>query len=100
MRFTRISVLILLLSLLSLTIIGQTNKGGISGTVTDSKGSPIAGASVTITNKGTNQATTLVTSEEGAYTLNTLDPVVYNVSVEAANFKKTLVENIKVDTST
>jgi hypothetical protein len=85
---------------MSLTIIGQTNKGGISGTVTDSKGSPIAGASVTITNKGTNQATTLVTSEEGAYTLNTLDPVVYNVSVEAANFKKTLVENIKVDTST
>ena len=41
MRFTRIFIFILLLTA---TIIGQTNKGGITGTVTDAKGAPIPGA--------------------------------------------------------
>lgn len=97
MRLTRISIFILLLSL---TIIGQTNKGGVTGIVTDAKGEPIAGATVTITNTGTNQSIVVVTSSEGAYSANTLDPVTYSVKVEASNFKKTLVERVKVDTST
>ncbi|MEP6900866.1 MAG: carboxypeptidase regulatory-like domain-containing protein [Actinomycetota bacterium] len=97
MRLARISIFILLLSL---TIIGQTNKGGITGTVTDSKGEPVAGATVTVTNTGTNQSVVLITSSEGSFSANTLDPVTYSVKVEAANFKKTLVEKVKVDTST
>jgi hypothetical protein len=97
MRLTRISIFILLLSL---TVIGQTNKGGITGTVTDSKGEPVAGATVTITNAGTNQATVVITTSEGSFSANSLDPVTYSVKVEAANFKKTLVDNVKVDTST
>ena len=97
MRLTKIFIFILLLAA---TIIGQTNKGGISGTVTDAKGAPIPGATVTVTNDGTNRTIVLTTSSEGAFSANTLEPVVYNVQVEASNFKKALVEKVKVDTST
>ena len=96
MRLTRISIFILLLSL---TIIGQTNRGGISGTVTDASGSAVPGAKVTVTNAGTNQSVTLTTSDSGAFSANSLEPVIYRVTVEAANFKTAVVENIKVDTA-
>jgi hypothetical protein len=92
--------LILVLALLStLTVVGQSNKGSITGTVSDSGGGVVAGATVTITNLGTNQAQTLTTSEQGSFSLNNLDPVLYSVSVESKGFKKAVVESIKVDTA-
>jgi hypothetical protein len=93
------SVLILLA--ISVQILqAQTNRGGISGTVTDPNGGGIPGAKVTVTNAGTNQATTLTTSDEGNFNAAQLEPVLYNISVEAAGFKKTVINNVKVDTST
>ncbi|HVE58475.1 MAG TPA: carboxypeptidase-like regulatory domain-containing protein [Pyrinomonadaceae bacterium] len=96
MRLTRISTFILLLSL---TIIGQTNRGGISGTVTDPSGSAVPGVKVTVTNAGTNQSVTLTTSDSGAFSASSLEPVIYTIVVEAPNFKTAIVENIKVDTA-
>ena len=50
--------------LLSSTIaFGQTNKGSISGTITDANGAQIPGATVTVTNLGTGQKVTVTTSE-------------------------------------
>lgn len=97
MRFIIISVIVLLLSVAGF---GQTNRGGITGTVTDQKGAAVPGATVTITNIGTNQKVVLTTSDDGAFTANSLDPVLYNVTVEASGFKKSLVQNVKVDTAT
>ena len=85
---------------LTIAIIGQTNRGGISGTVTDSTGAVIPGAKVTITNLGTGRAVTLTTSSDGTYTANALEPVEYSVLAEAPNFKKGIVERVKVDTAT
>lgn len=84
---------------LSVAITGQTNKSGISGTVTDSKGSVILGATVTVTNVGTNQTKTLTTSDEGNFSVNSLEPVIYTVKVESPSFKETTVQNVKVDTA-
>jgi hypothetical protein len=81
------------------TVSAQTNKGGISGTVTDPHGAVVAGATVTITNVGTNQSVKIITSPSGSYTSPQLDPVVYRLTVEFTGFKKTLLENIKVDTA-
>src|SRR5262245_38781418 len=78
---------------------GQTNKGAISGTVTDANGAAIPGATVTITNVGTGQKVTVKTSESGAFTLQSLEPVVYSVLVEATGFKKSLIDQVKVDTA-
>src|SRR5215467_6319659 len=67
MRLVHISVLILILGL---TIIGQTNRGAISGTVVDSTGAVVPNAKVTITNVATKVATVLTTSSSGAYIAN------------------------------
>src|SRR6266478_2980118 len=97
MRF-RLFIILTLFSALS--IIGQSNKGGIAGTVTDSNGGLVAGATVTITNAGTNQSQTVTTSESGSFTVSNLDPVIYSVFVESKGFKKAVHERVKVDTAT
>src|SRR5262245_43488799 len=97
MRPVRILALALLCVVAAL---GQTNKGGISGTVSDSAGAVVPAATVTITNLGTNQKLTLKTSEAGVYAASSLDPVTYSVSVEVAGFKKAFVDRVKVDTAT
>lgn len=90
-----ISVLILLLSA---DCFAQTNRGGIRGTVTDSSGAVVPSAAVVVTNLGTNQAFRVITSRDGAYGLQNLDPVTYRVEVEAAGFEKAVRESIKVNT--
>jgi hypothetical protein len=95
----RLIFTLILVAMLSLAAMGQTNKGSISGTVTDEKGAAVPGATVTITNVGTNQKVVLTTSDSGAFTASSLDPVIYNITVESSGFKKALVQNIKVDTS-
>jgi len=77
----------------------QTNKGGISGSVLDPNGAAVPGASVTITNLGTNQAVTVTTSETGAFSASSLEPVKYRIVVEAKGFKKAIRESVKVDTA-
>ncbi len=57
------------------------------------------GASVTITNVGTNQQVRLNTSEAGSFSAPDLEPVEYRVEVESAGFKRSVVERIKVDTA-
>lgn len=99
MRLTRISIF-LLLTASSLAVFGQTNRGGISGTITDASGGAIPGAKVTVTNAGTDQSVTLTTSDDGAFTANALEPVLYTITVEATNFKKSVVTDVKVDTAT
>lgn len=96
MKLSRILFFILVLSVAAFS---QTNRGGISGTITDSSGGAIPGAKVTITNIGTNQTITLTTSDEGFYSANSLEPVNYKVSVEATSFKTALIKEVKVDTA-
>ncbi|HEX8688207.1 MAG TPA: carboxypeptidase regulatory-like domain-containing protein, partial [Pyrinomonadaceae bacterium] len=86
--------------LLAVGAAGQTNRGGISGTVLDQNGAAIPGATVTITNVGTGQKQTVTTSEDGAFQITSLDPVVYSITVEAAGFKTATIQSLKVDTAT
>ncbi|PYS98227.1 MAG: hypothetical protein DMF63_16360 [Acidobacteria bacterium] len=96
MRLVQTSVLILLFCL---AVIGQTNKGSITGSVTDPQGGAVPGANVTITNVATQQGMSVTTSKDGIFSVSNLDPVLYDVSIEASNFKKALVEKVKVDTA-
>jgi hypothetical protein len=86
--------------LLAVAAAGQTNRGGISGTVIDQNGAAIPGATVTITNSGTGQKQTVTTSEDGAFQVQSLDPVTYVITVEAQGFKTATVRSLKVDTAT
>ncbi|HET6976417.1 MAG TPA: TonB-dependent receptor [Pyrinomonadaceae bacterium] len=84
----------------SVAVFGQSNKGGISGTVFDPNGAVVPGASVVITDLGTQKTVTLTTSQSGTYAGSSLDPVTYSVRVEATGFKKAIIEKVKVDTAT
>jgi len=99
MRFIHSILLVVLAGALAV-VVGQTNRGGLGGTVTDPNGGVVPGAKVTIKNLGTNQSITLVTSAAGTYSDQSLEPVSYTVMVEASGFKKALVEKVKVDTAT
>lgn len=96
MRLAQISVFVILANLI---VIGQTNKGAITGSVSDPQGAAVPGATVTITNVGTKQSVTVVSSGAGIFAANNLEPAEYDVTVEASNFKKALVEKVKVDTA-
>ena len=80
--------------------LGQSNRGGLRGTVTDSKGGLVPGATVVVTNAGTGQKQTVVTGSDGTFSINSLDPVDYNIEVTAKDFRKTAIPNVKVDTAT
>ena len=67
--------------LFTVTVIGQTNKGGISGTVSDFNGGAVPGATVTITNLGTNQTSTVTTTDDGSYSVSSLDPLTNSITV-------------------
>lgn len=92
-------VLFSTLILFAFSALAQTNRGGISGTVTDATGAIVPGATVTVTNIGTNQSVRLTTSAEGVFTATSLEPVLYRVTVEAPGFKKALFAQVKVDTT-
>jgi hypothetical protein len=80
--------------------LSQTNRGGISGNVTDESGGVVPKASVVIINAGTNETRHLTTSDKGSFIQENMDPVTYRIEVSAPGFKKTVMENVKVDTST
>ena len=86
--------------LFSAAAFAQTNKGGLSGTVMDQNGAAIPGATVTVTNVGTGQKQTLTTEESGAFSVQSLDPVTYSITVEAQGFKTATIPSLKVDTAT
>jgi hypothetical protein len=83
----------------ALALFAQTNRGSISGTVTDQTQAVIPGASVTVTNMGTNEVRKVVSADGGAYTVPNLEPVTYKVEVAYRGFKKAVVEGVKVDTA-
>ena len=60
--------------------------GSIQGTVQDSTGALVGGASVTATNMGTNVKSAQKTSSSGSYTIPNLQPGDYIVDVQASGF--------------
>src|SRR5579864_2603940 len=97
---TRICILVVAIQVYVSILIAQTNRGGISGTVSDASGAVVPNAAVTITNIGTNQTRKTQTSNIGTFSAQDLEPVVYRIVVEANGFKKEVIDNVKVDTAT
>jgi len=60
----------------------------IAGRVTDPNGAVVAGAKVTATEEKTGFSRTVVSSEDGYYTLLALRPAEYKLKIEAAGFRR------------
>ncbi len=74
-----------------------SNTGTLTGVVKDEKGGVVPGASIKLTNLGTNSARTATTSAEGVFEISQLVPGTYRLEVEAQGFSKFLQEDVVVN---
>jgi Carboxypeptidase regulatory-like domain len=70
--------------------------GAISGTVTDSSGGAVVGATVTSTSLATNQVRTTTTGSAGEYKVALLPPGTYRLRFSAPGFKVSEVSSVIV----
>jgi len=75
----------------------QIDRASISGTVTDPSGAAVAGATVTVTNGGTNQSQTITTDSSGLYTARLLHIGTYSVEATAKGFERSLHSGIELN---
>ena len=74
----------------------QAVSGTILGTVTDSSGSVVPGAKVTIVNEGTGLTRTCVADTNGEFTAPSLPTGRYTVIAELTGFKTLTLSNIEL----
>ena len=84
------------LPMLTVPLYGQAFYGSIVGTVTDPSNSAVHGATVTLTNLGTDERHQTQTGAEGSYQFLNLIPGIYKVDVEQAGFKRATREQVEV----
>jgi hypothetical protein len=75
-------------------LMAQTDRGNITGSITDASGAAIAGAAVVITNTATNQAQNTVSTSAGDFNAAGLSPGVYRVEISQAGFKRFRRDNV------
>jgi hypothetical protein len=82
---------------LSVPLLAQrSDRGVITGIVTDPSGSSVAGADVKVRNEETGVETALVSNGSGAYTTPPLVLGAYSVTVDHAGFKKAVRSGIQL----
>jgi len=95
----RVSVVVLVL-LATATLVGQTFRGTILGSVTDPSGAVVAGATVKIHNLATGLERTTTTSADGSYAVPELPIGTYSVTVTLTGFQTAVTNNVEVDVAT
>src|SRR5687767_14642190 len=91
-------LVLLALGVCAVPVFAQTGStGSLSGTIMDPKGAVVAGASLKVVSKATNQEFTAQTSDDGTFTIPTLTAGLYTATITAGGFKQTTVTDIKID---
>jgi len=98
MRKCFIAPVCIILTVLVLTtgLDAQVLYGTLVGNVTDASSASIPGAQVKVTNMGTAQAWDLVTGPEGTYSVSTIPPGAYNVTISAKGFRTFTTRDVRV----
>lgn len=73
---------------------GQTGQSSVAGTVTDSQGRVVAGATVRLINQEKGFSRTIVTTNDGTFNFPGIPPNTYSIEVEASGFKKFVQTNV------
>ena len=82
-----VSIVVIWLFLVSAAVSAQQSaSSGLAGLVTDSSQAAIPGATVTVTNVGTNAQRIAVTDGEGRFSIPALPPATYSHQSRAARF--------------
>src|ERR1035438_316499 len=85
MRFLRLGIVALLFTVAALA---QSDRGTITGTVSDSTGAVVPSAAITARNVETGATSEAATTATGNYTIASLPAGSYELTVEVAGFKK------------
>lgn len=80
------------------TIVAQTDRGSITGSISDSTGAVVPAAKVVATRAETGGVYETVTTTTGNYTLDSLPVGTYDLTVEAKGFEKYIQKGIHVQT--
>ena len=80
----------------SAPVLGQAVNGTLLGTVTDSSGAVVSGATVTIRETNTGISRSATTNDSGNYQFGNLRPGRYEVGVDHEGFKKVMRSGIDV----
>jgi hypothetical protein len=86
-----------LVALFASSLIAQTFRGGISGTVGDASGAAVAGAAVKLVSPDTNLTREGVTSSTGEFVFQDLPLGKYDITVTQAGFDTVHVSGVTVD---
>src|SRR5689334_4674055 len=74
----------------------QSDRGTITGTITDPAGAVVPGAKITLTNTETAALMETISTPTGNYTIPSVPIGLYNLSVEAAGFNKKIQQGIRI----
>ena len=78
------------------TAFPQGTTSRVLGTVLDPTGSAVPGVNVKLTNEGTKVAFSTTTSSAGTYIFEAVQPGSYEITAEAAGFRRFLTRNIQI----
>src|SRR5260370_19712291 len=84
----RVSHAIVIVLTMASMIFGQGTPSRLVGVLLDPSGASVVGAPVRLTNQGTGAVFNTVSGDGGAYSFEALQPGKYEISVEAAGFRK------------
>ena len=88
----------LLLLVPACSLIAQISQASLSGTVQDSTGASVPGATVTIKDKGTSLTRAATTSSSGEYSIPDLTPTDYSLTIAMKGFKSVVVGSLTLHT--
>src|SRR5690348_7084072 len=91
------SKLHLLLCVSSAVLLGQTEKGTIRGTVTDSTAGIVPQAAITITESSTNIDRQIISDTNGNYEVPDLRPGMYRVKADKTGFRSYVASEVLLD---
>jgi hypothetical protein len=86
---------LLVIAAISIPAAAQFN-AAVQGTVMDTSGAIVPGATVTVTNQATGVAKTVQTTGSGFYRVGELAPGTYQVQVEASGFQTNTTNDVQV----
>ncbi|MBS1793134.1 MAG: TonB-dependent receptor [Acidobacteria bacterium] len=90
------AAIVMIFSAAALFAQAQVSTADLNGTVVDPNGAIVAGASVTAKSNSTGISRTVTTNASGEYAIIGLPPGDYEVTVEAVNFKKSVISPVKL----
>lgn len=89
----------LLLAALACFLVGPLHaqyNASLRGVVTDPSGAVIPGATVTLLDTATNYTQTVTSNADGIYTINSLAPAPYRLTVSMNGFKTKVLEHVQI----